>query len=124
MRERSSVFSPRTYAQPCPDVHTSSQSWSRDPNATAAALESMAKNVLKRQDLRVLQSTLSNNASLSVSSRFCNNNLIVAYFKALKLLIKGLYYKIPNVFANYNYKAINKVLINISAYFLLNKNFY
>ena len=44
-------------------------------------IESMAKNVLKRQDLRVLQSIPLNNASLFVSSYF---NLIIAFLK-LKL---------------------------------------
>ena len=85
-------------------------------------LEWIAKNVSKRQDLRVLQSTLLNNAILFISSCFYNNNLIIIYFKVLKLLVKVLYYKILNIFTNYNYKINNKSFINTSAYFFLNKD--
>ena len=101
------------------------KAWSFDQDQdTDVRLESMAKNVSKRQDLRVLQSTSPNNISLSVLSYFRNNNFIITYFKVLKLLIKSLYYKILNVFTNCNYKVINKVLTNISIYFLLNKDSY
>ena len=84
-------------------------------------LELAAKHMSKRQDLRVLQSILLNNISLFILSYICNNNLIITYFKALKLLIKSLYYKILNIFINYNYK-INNNFININIYFLLNKD--
>ena len=84
----------------------------------------MAKNVLKRQDLRVLQSILLNNISLFVLFYFYNNNFIITYFKALKLLIKGLYYKILNIFTNCNYKINNKSFISTNIYFLLNKDFF
>ena len=78
----------------------------------------------KRQDLRVLQSTLLNNIILFVLFCFYNNNFVITCFKALKLLIKVLYYKILNVFTNYNYKINNKSFTNTNIYFLLNKDFF
>ena len=69
-----------------------------------------------RQDLRVLRRPLLKYLSLSMPIIFMNYNLIIACFKALKLLIKGLYYKILNVFANCNYKTNNN-FINTSIYF-------
>ena len=69
------------------------------------ALEWIAKNVSKRQDLRVLQSILLNNVILFVLSCFRNNNLIVACFKALKLFVE-IYYKSSLSIKYYNIKII------------------
>ena len=69
---------------------------------SSAVDRTVCKKHAPRQDLRVLQRPSLKYLSPFILVVFINYNFVIIYFKALKLLIKSLYYKILNVFINCN----------------------